>query len=247
MTQRGRAGEAGLVKDILKRVPNGILVMVGDSYDIFNFASEIIGTGMHAEIVNREDGIVLVRPDSGEPIPTMMKVMWHLGEKFQWVVNDKGYRNLGVAQGAGKMKVVQGDKNDYDPIYNMLRAFKGAGWSADNIGTFGMGGALLQASTRDDQQMKVALSSITKDGKWIAVSKDPVTDAAKGSKGGRFAVVYETNPISGVRRMVTKWLEQGQPEPAGNLLRESFCDGELMAHDSFETCRSRADEWMKAA
>jgi nicotinamide phosphoribosyltransferase len=246
MTQRGRLLEASLVKDIMARYPNGILSMVGDSYDIFNFAETIIGTGLHAEVIERE-GVVVIRPDSGDPIPVMMKVMWLLGEKFGWTTNSMGFRELGKDQGSGKIKVLQGDKNDYDAIYNMLRAFKGAQWAASNIATFGMGGALLQASTRDTQKMAVKLCSMTKDGKWVEVTKDPVTDPGKGSKGGRFAVVYETDPTTGVRRMVTKKLVQGQPEPEGNLLREFFRDGELLVHENWETIRARTDEWMLAA
>jgi nicotinamide phosphoribosyltransferase len=243
MTQRGPLGEPDLVKEILRRYPTGIISMVGDSYNIFKFAEEIIGTGLHTEVIERA-GIVVIRPDSGEPVATMMKVMWHLGQKFQWTVNQKGYRNLGTGQGAGKIKVLQGDKNDYEAIYAMLRAFKGAQWSADNIGTFGMGGALLQASTRDTQKMAVKLSSMTKDGEWVDVQKDPITDPGKGSKPGRFAVVYETNPVTNIRRMVTKKLRQGQPEPDGNLLREAFYNGELMVHENYERVRERADEWM---
>ena len=241
MTQNGRNGESAIVKRILKACPNGIIAMVGDSYNIFDFASKIIGTEFHTEVIERE-GIVVIRPDSGEPIPTMMKVMWELGEKFGATFNNKGYKNLGVGKGLGKIKVLQGDKNDYDPVYNMLRAFKGAQWSADNIASFGMGGALLQASTRDTQKMAVKLSSQTRNGVWEDIFKDPITDPGKGSKYGRFAVTYEQN--AGVRRMVTSRLTQGGPIPNGNLLRMISRNGYLAVHDKFETARTRANEWM---
>jgi nicotinamide phosphoribosyltransferase len=235
------------VADILKRYTEGIISLVGDSYNIFNFASKIIGTDLHTEVIERA-GVVVIRPDSGDPVSTMMKVMWELGEKFGWAINGKGYRVLGREdeKATGKIKVLQGDKNDFDAIYNMLRAFKGAQWSADNIATFGMGGQLLQASTRDTQKMAVKLSSMTRNGEWVDIHKDPITDPGKGSRAGRFAVVYETLP-SGERRMVTKNLKQGEPEPEGNLLREIFCNGDLMVHESFETVRARADEWMTQA
>ena len=236
MTQRGRIGEPSLVAEIMRRYPNGIVSMVGDSYDIFNFADQIMGVGLHTEVIERE-GMVVIRPDSGEPIPTMLKVLWHLGERFGWTVNNKGYRVL------NNIRTLQGDKNDYDAIYNMLRALKGAQWSADNIATFGMGGALLQASNRDTQKMAVKLCSMTKDGQWVDVTKDPITDPGKGSKGGRFAVVFEDTPTG--KRMVTKKLVQGQPEPEGNLLREVFCDGELLIHENYETIRARANSWME--
>jgi nicotinamide phosphoribosyltransferase len=233
MTHRGRVLEEEVVRDILTKCPTGIIAMVGDSYNIFDFAEKILGTDLHTEVVER-DGIVVIRPDSGDPISTMMKLLWILGEKFGYTTNEKGYRVL------NHVRTLQGDKNDYDAIYNMLRALKGGMWSADNIATFGMGGALLQASTRDTQNMAVKLSSLTdKWGNWRGVYKDPVNDPGKGSKAGRFAVVKEDG------RIVTKVLKQGEPVPENNLLRPIFRNGKLLIHDDFETVRRRADEWMQ--
>lgn len=240
MTQNGREGEADIVRDILKTCPDGIIAFVGDSYNIFNFAENIIGTQFHTEVIERA-GIVVIRPDSGEPIPTMMRINWLLGEKFGTTVNDKGYKVFGKESDGslGKIATLQGDKNDYDNIYNMCRAYKGARWSLDNLAAFGMGGALLQASTRDTQKMKIALSSLTKNGVWHDVSKDPITDPGKVSKAGRFAVVYDED-----NRMVTKRLEQNKPMPEGNLLRKIYENGDLLIHDTFEQIRERANTWM---
>jgi nicotinamide phosphoribosyltransferase len=244
MTHRGRKLEPEVVREILAKCPNGIIAMVGDSYDIFNFAENIIGTDLHKEVIERE-GIVVIRPDSGDPIPTMMKINWILKEKFGTTINDKGYQVFGrEADGSlGKIKTLQGDKNDYEAIYNMCRAYEGQRFSLDNLATFGMGGALLQASTRDTQKMAVKLSSITnEDGTWGDVYKDPITDPGKGSKCGRFAVVRD-----GDGRLVTLNLKQGEAEPEGNLLRTIYENGEMLVHDSFQTVRERADEWMAVA
>lgn len=238
MTQRGRALEVEVVRDILAKCPTGIIAMVADSYNLWDFAEKILGTELHTEVVERE-GIVVVRPDSGEPIPTMMKLLWILGEKFGWTVNQKGYRVL------NHVRTLQGDKNDYDAIYNMIAATEGAKWSLDNIATFGMGGALLQASTRDTQKMAVKLSSLTdSEGKWRDVYKDPITDPGKGSKWGRFAVTLEHDEDTGEDRFVTTVLKQGQPNPEGNLLRPIYRNGEMLIHESFETVRARANAWM---
>lgn len=234
MTHRGKALENEVVADILKKCPNGIVIMVGDSYNIFDFAEKVLGEHFHTEICER-DGLIGVRPDSGEPIPTMMKLLWILGEKFGWTVNNKGYRVL------KHIRTVQGDKNDYHAIYNMCRALEGGNWSLDNIATFGMGGALLQASTRDTQKMAVKLSSLTDaDGKWRDVYKDPITDPGKGSKPGRFYVARDTTG-----KIVTRTLAQDEPEPGDNLLRVIYREGELLVHDDFETIRQRANEWME--
>ena len=237
MTHRGRKLEVETVREILRKCPTGIIAMVGDSYDIFRFAGEILGGDLHTEVVERE-GLVVVRPDSGEPIPTMLKLLWILGEKFGWYNNTKSYRTL------NHVRTLQGDKNDYNAIYDMIRAIKGAGWSLDNIATFGMGGALLQGSTRDTQQMAVKLSSLTDaDGNWRDVSKDPITDPGKYSKAGRFAVVGYLN-VKGHMRYRTVTLKQGEALPLGNILRPVFRNGKLLVDEPFETIRARADQWM---
>lgn len=243
MTHLGRAGESQVVKNILAKCPNGIIAMVGDSFNIFDFAEKIIGGEFRTEVIERE-GVVVIRPDSGDPVSTMMKIMWLLGEKFGRTMNNKGYNLIGEGKALGKVKVLQGDGNNYDTIYDMCRAFKGAGWSIDNMATWGMGGALLQASTRDTQKMAVKLSSMTMDDKWHDVYKDPITDPGKGSKFGRFAVVEETNPINGNRRLKTIVLKQGDPVPAGNLLRTVYRNGEMLLHEDFETVRARANAWI---
>lgn len=244
MTQLGRNGEPEVVKNILAKCPNGIIAMVGDSFNIFDFADKIIGQQFHTEVVERE-GIVVIRPDSGDPIPTMVKVLWHLGERFGKTMNGKGYNLIGAGKALGKVKVLQGDGNNYDSIYDMCRALKGAGWSIDNMATWGMGGALLQGSTRDTQKMAVKLSSLTDaQGLWRDIYKDPITDPGKGSKFGRFAVIEESNPVTGAKRFVTKVLKQGEKAPAGNLLRTIYRNGDLLIHDSFETVRARANAWM---
>jgi len=239
MTHRGRALESEIVRDILRKCPTGIIAMVADSYNIWDFAEKILGQDLRTEVIEHE-GLVVVRPDSGEPIPTMMKLLWILGEKFGFRTNEKGYKVL------NHVRTLQGDKNDYNAIYNMLRSMKGGGWSADNIACFGMGGALLQASTRDTQKMAVKLSSLTDvTGQWRDVYKDPVTDPGKGSKFGRFAVVEEFNPATGEKRMVTQRLLQSEGTPSRNLLRPIYRNGQMLVHDSFPVIRERADAWMK--
>lgn len=240
MTHRGKKLEPIVVRDILQKCPNGIVAMVGDSYDIFNFAGQILGTDLHTEVIERE-GLVVIRPDSGDPIPTMLKLLWILGEKFGFTENAKGFRVL------NHVRTLQGDKNDYDAIYNMIRALKGASWSLDNIATFGMGGALLQGSTRDTQKYAIKLSSLTDaNGEWRDVSKDPITDPGKYSKPGRFAVIAYTD-AKGALKHKTVNVKQGEPMPFGNVLRPVFRNGKLLVDEPFETIRTRANQWMAEA
>ncbi len=227
MTQRGKAGESEIVKKILTKYPDGIVAMVADSYNVFEFAEKILGEQFYTEVVKHE-GIIVVRPDSGPPIDTMMKLLWILGEKFGWIVNSKGYRLL------NHVRTLQGDGNNFSAIYNMVKAVTGAVWSLDNLGTFGIGGALAQAPTRDTLKMAIKLSSVTDaTGNWKSIQKDPITDPGKYSKAGRFSVVKENG------RYLTKILNQGEIDP-NNLLRPIYRNGKLLIDEDFELIRSRA-------
>ena len=43
MTAKGREGEAEIVQEMLTKYPKGILSVVADSYDIYNFCENIVG------------------------------------------------------------------------------------------------------------------------------------------------------------------------------------------------------------
>jgi nicotinamide phosphoribosyltransferase len=235
MTARGLARENEVVADILRKCPSGAIAIVGDSKNIYDFCEKVIG-GVLRDKVRERDGITIVRPDSGDPIPVMMRVMWLLGEQFGFreETNGKPYRTL------NKVRVLQGDKNDYDAIYDMCRAFKGARWSIDNV-AFGMGGALLQGLTRDTQKFAMKCSSVTVNGKWQDVYKDPITDPGKSSKPGRFLVSRSHDG-----RFSTTTMQQDVIY-TGNLLRPIYREGEMLVLDNFETIRQRAAEWMREA
>lgn len=232
MTARGRSRETEVAAEVLKRCPKGAVAIVADSYNVYDFCEKTIG-GVLRDVVRERDGITVVRPDSGDPIPVMMRVMWLLGERFGFKeeTNGKPYRLLNSG-----VRVLQGDKNDYDAIYEMCRAFKGARWSVDNIAAFGMGGALLQACTRDTQKMAMKCSSVAVDGRWIDVQKDPITDPGKASRPGRFFV--HRSPDG---RISTAPMTQGVEYP-GNLLRPVYRDGEMLVEENFEEIRARANE-----
>lgn len=231
MTQLGREREFDVVKMILEKCPTGIVAMVADSYDLWNFARRLT-SDLHPLVIERE-GVVVVRPDSGDPVPNMIKLLWELGEGG-YDVNEKGFKVL------RKIRTLQGDKNDYDAIYNMQRAVMGAGWSMDNIATFGMGGALLQASTRDTQNMAVKASSVVRDGVWYDVYKDPITDPGKYSKRGRFRVHSVIGP-NGKPQWKTSELRQGDDPYKNNLLQQVFLDGKLTRWQTFQQIRRNAE------
>jgi nicotinamide phosphoribosyltransferase len=147
-----------------------------------------------------------------------------LGEKFGYVVNEKGYKVL------NNVRIIQGDGIDYNVIDNILSSFLISGWSAENIG-FGMGGALLQHVNRDTYNFAMKCSAIKVNGKWRHVFKKPVTDNGKNSKKGRVTLYRERD--GNFRNGVEDWETP--------VLVNVFENGKLLKEYSFEEVRNNSE------
>lgn len=156
-----------------------IYSVVSDSYDIFNAVESIIA-GELLEKVKSKSGRFVIRPDSGEPIQVVMKILEILESKVGVSYNSKGYKVL-----PDYFRILQGDGVEYSAIEKILAYMQHTGWSAENI-VFGMGGALLQKVNRDTLKFAMKQNAIKfdLDGEWIPVSKKPKTDKVKASKAG---------------------------------------------------------------
>lgn len=223
MTSLGREGEREVVRELLRRYPKGILSIVADSYNVFDFCSDILGRQLREEVLARA-GVTVVRPDSGDPVTTMLRVLTLLGAAFGTSINDKGFQELNP-----HVRVLWGDGLNYDKIYDILLAMKGKGWSAANIATLGMGGGLLQGVNRDTQRFAFKSSAQKRNGKWYDVWKDPL-DTTKSSKRGRLALAlsnsgYETLPEADV---------------SDNQLVPVFVNGALRREWTFDQVRRHA-------
>src|ERR1019366_4331393 len=162
----------------------GLIAVVSDSYDLEHAVRELWGEKLREQVMRR-DGVVVIRPDSGNPRDVVLQVLGWLGEKFGYETNQKGYRVL-----CPKVRVIQGDGVNYYTIQDTLATMAKAGWAAENV-AFGMGGALLQQLNRDTQQFAIKCSSVTVDGEERAVWKSPKGDASKASKRGRLALGWD--------------------------------------------------------
>src|SRR5215469_3552399 len=183
ITAWGKAHELDAYRNMLEAYPSGLVACVSDSYNVYNACEKLWGELLKPDIVHR-NGTLVIRPDSGDPVPVLTKVFEILGEKFGYETNAKGYRVLPPC-----VRVIQGDGVNMFTIQNMLyQLSKFSGWSADNL-AFGMGGALLQQLNRDTQKFAFKCSAAEINGKWQPVFKDPVTDPGKNSKHGRLALV----------------------------------------------------------
>ncbi|KHJ82834.1 nicotinate phosphoribosyltransferase, (NAPRTase) family, partial [Oesophagostomum dentatum] len=179
-----KSGELAAYRNMLKQYPKGMVSVVSDSYDVYHAVSTIWGEELHDEVVARgERGCLVIRPDSGDPIKVLVKVLTLLEEKFPVTKNSKGYKVL-----PPYLRVIQGDGINYESTGAILEALKQAGWSTDNV-AFGAGGALLQRIDRDTQKCAFKCSHVIVNGEHRDVYKNPATDVQKKSKKGYLTLI----------------------------------------------------------
>jgi nicotinamide phosphoribosyltransferase len=222
MTALGKEGEADVIRRVLEQCPTGILSVVGDSYDIFDCTEKIVGETFREEILAR-DGVYVVRPDSGDPVSTVSRLLKILDSKFGHTINSKNYRVLNP-----KVRLIWGDGIDIHGIEAILESMWQEGWSAENI-VFGMGGGLLQKVNRDTQRFAFKSSAQCRSGVWHDIYKDPI-DKSKVSKRGRLAL----DLVDGV------YITVPEGEAQNDQLVTVFENGIVYADWNIEGIRSRA-------
>jgi nicotinamide phosphoribosyltransferase len=198
ITSWGRGNEALAYRNMVLRFSKegSIYAVVSDSYDIFNAVENIWGKEL-ANLVREKKGTLVIRPDSGDPVEVLPKLLTSLYKNFGGVKNDKGYIVL------NNVRLIWGDGINERSIRSILRMVVDVmGFSADNI-AFGMGGALLQIVNRDTMKFAMKASAALINGEWVDVFKDPITDAGKASMKGRFSVVIEDGQYKNVPMIQT--------------------------------------------
>lgn len=228
VTSWGRENEVEAYRNMLKNYAKEgkILACVSDSYDIYK-ACEMWGTELKQEVIDSK-AVVVIRPDSGDPIQVVNDCLKILDKHFGHTMNTKGYRVL------NNVRIIQGDGIDHDMIRSILTEMDLNGYSADNV-AFGQGGALLQIVNRDTLEFAMKCSAAMINGKWVDVYKDPVTSSMKKSKKGRMMLVKDETG-----NFVTEPLRYG--EHVHDYLRLRFMDGKLYNQTTFDQVRARARE-----
>lgn len=229
ITSWGKENEAKAYRNMLKQFakPGSLVAVVSDSYDIYNAVENIWGGELKQEVI-KSGATVVIRPDSGDPVEVVTRVAELLDAKFKSKLNDRGYKVL------NNVRIIQGDGINAESIKAILDSLRNRGFSGDNI-AFGMGGALLQGVTRDDQKFAMKCSAALVNGVWRDVFKDPITDHGKKSKAGRLDTVIEHGLGSVSFRTVPEGLSSSQ-----SALREVYRNGKLLIEEDFETIRARA-------
>jgi nicotinamide phosphoribosyltransferase len=228
MTSLGREGEATVYEQLLDKYPKGLLAIVSDSYDIYNAADQILGVQLKDKVLAR-DGTLVVRPDSGDPVTVVLKLLDILGNRFGYEVNKRGCKVLNP-----KIRLIWGDGIDYKMIGQVLDAMMEVNWSTDNI-CFGQGGALLQKVNRDTLRFAFKCCAQKRDGAWYDIKKDPI-EGKKTSKAGRLALIK----VNGSHGSSYQTVREEDCQPGDNLLVEVFCNGTITKEYSFEEVRANA-------
>lgn len=232
-TLLGEEGELEVFRHILKTFPTGTVACVSDSFDIFKACSEYWGTELK-ELVLSRDGVLVIRPDSGDPVFTLLRVFDILMNKFGYTFNEKGYKVL-----PPQVRVIQGDSINVNTIRSIYGALKVNGISAENL-VLGMGGALLQKVDRDTQKFAFKCSYAEVNGAPVDVQKHPVemdahgkiTQSFKTSKAGQLKLILTEEGYKTVRK-------ETLPEYEDQLVTV-FENGAVLNAVRFEEVRERA-------
>lgn len=237
MTINMREGEEGIFQDLIAKYPTGILSIVSDSYNIYEFTSTV--AERNKEAILARDGKLVFRPDSGDPVAVTLAVLENLWKVFGGTTNEKGYRVLNP-----KVGCLWGDGIDTDGIENILLNMQWNGFSAENI-VFGMGSALTQKLNRDTMAcaFKACAKMFDDDADWVDVFKDPVgasdnSSFTKKSKRGVLALIEDPGG-TGYR---TERLDK-LPHGARNLLQPVFRNGVILKEYNFEEVRANCNKY----
>lgn len=220
-----KPGEEAAYRNMLDQFaqPGGLLAVVSDSYDLWHAVDDLWGDRLKQQVID-SGATLVIRPDSGDPVQVVGKLLQRLETHFGVTHNQKGYKVL------NHVRIIQGDGVNEDSIQAILDQSEALGFSTTNL-TFGMGGALLQRVDRDTQKFAMKCSEVTVNGEAIAVFKDPITDPGKRSKQGRLALIKQNGFFATI-----------QDDPSlitENLLSVVYENGQLIIEEDLETIRAR--------
>jgi nicotinamide phosphoribosyltransferase len=247
ITSWGRDNEVDAYRNMVKQFGGDgkIVAVVSDSYDIYK-ACEMWGTELKDDVIN-SGATVVIRPDSGDPVVVVPKMLRILAERFGFTVNAKGYKVL------NNVRVIWGDGINSVSLGSILRCVVDvAGFSADNI-AFGMGGGLLQQCDRDTLKFAMKCSSVgvremvsipelstdKMELVWRDVFKDPATDPGKASKKGRVTLWESGGEYETAVYPLTRWTDKGT-DGWKEVLETYFLDGEVQFTQTFDQVRANS-------
>lgn len=231
--------------NMLDSYPGGIVSIVSDTYDVFNFVKTM--SEKYKDRILAREGTIVFRPDSGDPVDVNVKLITTLWDIFgdSGSITKNGYKLL-----PSQVRLIQGDGIDLEMLDNILNTVTSLGFSAENW-VFGSGGGLLQKFDRDTNKFAIKASYGEKDGDVVGahgrnierftIQKNPVTSSSKKSKAGKLKLVRDS--VNGEFRTITS----ADPffENANDELELVFENGEIKRTQSFEEIRTLANSYIK--
>jgi len=232
MTTWGRDGEKAAVEHILTTYKDEAVSIVADSYDLWSFVENIVGKDLK-ELIESRSKPLIVRPDSGDPVPTLITVLNKLETSFGGVTtNAKGFKLLPPS-----LLVIHGDGVSPESLPKILSALEESKWSLDNV-IFGSGGGLLQKMNRDTQKCAFKCCMAKINGQKVDVYKDPITDPGKTSKKGNITLVRNSKG-----EFETKNREEMTDNDTEALVKV-FKNGVITREWTFEEIQERVDSFL---
>lgn len=239
MCMGGKEGEYETYHRLLTETyPTGIVSVVSDTYDLWNVITNFLPR-LKDVILARENGKLVIRPDSGDPIkiicgdpdaepgsPEHKGVVELLWEVFGGEINKKGFKQLHPSIGC-----IYGDSITLERCEAICRGLMKKKFSS-TCAVFGIGSYTFQYVTRDTYKsaMKATYGEIK--GVPREIFKDPATDnGTKKSAKGLLQVLKDKNGIYYLRDQVTK-----EEESTGEL-KVVFEDGKLIKDYTLQEIR----------
>ena len=154
----------------------------------------------------------------------LIECLWDI---FGGIVTDEGYKVLDDHIGA-----IYGDAITLNRQREILQRLQDKGFASKVV--LGIGSYSYQYVTRDTHGSAVKATSIVKDGKRVAIFKDPKTDAKKKSAKGLLLVTKQDGEF-----ILTDDVTPEQE--AGGLLEVVYEDGKLVKETSLKEIRALVD------
>lgn len=222
--------EYGAFKHLITEVyPSGNISIVSDTYDLWKVVNDVLPK-LKTEIMSR-NGKTIIRPDSGDPVEIVLKLVPKLYEIFGGEVNAKGYKEFDSHIG-----IMYGDSITIERTVKICEGLKKLGYATTNV-TLGIGSLAYQYNVRDTLGFALKATAEIEKGKFKMVQKNPVTDTDnfKKSQKGLCAVIMKDNDLALIDGLTPETIEQVK----GNLLEEIYVDGKFIKTHNYADIRER--------
>lgn len=238
MTALGPEGEILQFRKMIREFGDqAMFACVSDGFNIYHAITNGWGGELYDEVVAM-NAMLIVRPDSGNPIEMPIECIKLLDAKFGHSVNEKGYKVL------NHVRVIQGDGIGISDIVPLCERLLEEGYSIDNL-AFGMGGGLIQKQTRDTLKFAMKNSWMRINGDSVSVAKDPITDPGKKSKRGRMVLIESDGVFTTHQELTDDEFESPENFIDGkNVLETVFEYGQVQKAYTFEEIRRRAETYL---